>query len=185
MSLLKTDPLLAVCRLLSWFILIAVVCGALFSLCGAAAMLVNGDWTVRVLRTAYPLLLDDIVRVPFMWSMVLSAGALAIIARFMVHLLAIIRSVGGGEAFTLTNAARIGSMAWLSLAGMPVGFCMNAALSRTVTLLGSRAEDAGIRIAEIDAGFSYSQLLLTLLLFVLARLFAQAATMRDEIEGTV
>ncbi len=111
---------------------------------------------------------------------------LALFARFMLHLLAIIRSIQAGEAFKMVNAARIRAMAWISLAGIPAGIAIATALGATAVRLGEAIPDAGIHIRPMD-GWSpgFGQVLMTLLLFVLARLFAQAATMRDEIEGTV
>ncbi len=185
MSLFRTDPLLAFCRLLSWLILICAVLGCGFCLLVAGAMAVDGEFVLRILRTSYPALEDNGLRLPFALSMIFIGMALALVIGLLANLVAIIRSVAAGEAFTLVNAARIRAMAWISLAAMPVGLFMGGALSRTVALLGPRASDAGIRIGTFDGGFSSSQALMTLLLFVLARLFAQAAAMRDEIAGTV
>ena len=109
-----------------------------------------------------------------------------LMVRFMWALLAIIRSVQAGEAFTLANAARIRLMAWIALVAMPVGVAISGSLAFVAKQLGPNAPEAGIHVERFDAaGLGWAQILLTLLLFVLARLFAQAATMRDEIEGTV
>ena len=185
MSLFKTDPLLAFCRLIAWFILIWAAGGALATLCGAVVSLVNGEWVVGVLRSAYPKLKAEGLILPFFFAMAFMTGAMALLVRFMLYLIDIINSVARGEAFTLLNALRIKAMAWISLIGMPLGFGISAALGILVERLGPRDPEAGIRISTFDGGFGPSQILMTLLLFVLARLFAQAAAMRDEIEGTV
>ena len=185
MSLFKTDPLLAFCRLIAWFFLFWIVGGALVTLCASVVTLVNGDFVVRILRTAYPKLQDDGLLVPLFCAFAFMFAGIALLGRFMLYLLDIIRSVGNGEAFTQLNADRIRRMAWISLLGMPFGFCIATALGFVVNLLGPRDAEAGIRIETFDGGFTMTHILMTLLLFVLARLFAQAASMRDEIEGTV
>ena len=185
MSLFKTDPLLAFCRLTAWFILVSAIGGALVTLIACVATLVNGDHVIWVLRQAYPKLQQEGLLVPFFLGMALIAVALGVVARFLVYLLDIINSVARGEAFTVRNAQRIKAMAWISLIGMPLGFFIGGALGRVVHLVGPREADAGLRFETFDGGFSAAQILMTLLLFVLARLFAQAAAMRDEIEGTV
>ncbi|MBO9576989.1 MAG: DUF2975 domain-containing protein [Sphingobium sp.] len=185
MSLFRTDPLLAFCRLITWFIVVTAVGAGLVTLFGAGAALVNGDHVIWVLRHAYPKLQQEGVIVPFFLGMALIAVAMGFVVRFLMYLLDMINSVARGEAFTVRNAQRIKAMAWMSLISMPLGFFIEAALSRLVQVLGTRAADAGIRFETFDGGFSASQILMTLLLFVLARLFAQAAAMRDEIEGTV
>lgn len=185
MSLFKTDPLLAFCRLTAWFILISAIGGALVTLVGAVAALLNGDHVIWVLRQAYPKLRPEGLLMPFVFGMTFISVALGLVARFLIYLLAIINSMAKGEAFTVLNAQRIKAMAWISLIGMPLGFCIGGALGRLIELLGPRAAEAGIRFESFDGGFGATQILMTLLLFVLARLFAQAASMRDEIEGTV
>jgi hypothetical protein len=185
MSLLKTDPLLAFCKLTTWFILFGAVGGALVTLVGAVAALVNGDHVIWVIRQAYPTLQQEGLLVPFILGMTFITVALGMVARFLIYLLAIIDSVARGEAFTLHNAQRIRGMAWISLLGMPIGFLIGGALGRVVELVGPRDAEAGIRFETFNGGFSATQILMTLLLFVLARLFAQAATMKDEIEGAV
>lgn len=185
MSLFKTDPLLAFCRLVAWFILVSVIGGALFTLCAGIVSLVNGAFVLGVLRSAYPKLQEGGLILVFFLAMAFIAVALMVMARFMFYLIDIINSVARGEAFTLLNALRIKAMAWISLIGMPLGFFIGGALGAVVERLGPRNPEANIQIGNFDGGFGSSQILMTLLLFVLARLFAQAAAMRDEIEGTV
>ncbi len=185
MSLFKTDPLLAFCRLTAWFIVLTATGGALVALVATIVTVVNGDYVIWVLRSAYPKLQEEGLLLPFALAMAFITVAMGLVLRFLFHLLAIIGSVAKGEAFTALNAQRIKAMAWLSFIGMPLGFLIAGALGRVVLLIGPRAPEAGIRIETFDGGFGATQILMTLLLFVLARLFAQAAAMKDEIEGTV
>lgn len=185
MSLLKTDPLLAVCKLLAWIIFVGMIGSLLLVFLLGAAALLGGDRFETRLLSSYPQLKAGVAPL-FALAMACIAVALGIMVRFMWALLAIIRSVQDGGAFSLANAARIRLMAWISFASFPVGLAISTALGILVDRLGPNAPDAGIHVERFNGiGLGWGQLMLTLLLFVLARLFAQAATMRDEIEGTV
>ena len=185
MLLFKTDPLLAFCKLTAWLIFIWLCASLLFVTVAGGWALIGGARFEAVLLGSYPKLQAG-VAASFALAMACIAVGLVLVLRFMWTLIGIVRSVQSGEAFTLGNAARVRLMAWLSLAAMPVGVAISASLAVVTQRLGPNAPDAGIHVERFDAaGFSSPQILLTLLLFVLARLFAQAATMRDEIEGTV
>lgn len=185
MSLFRTDPLLAFCKLTTWVIFISALCAALVALLFCLAALFGGESFAGALRQSYPRMAQG-AQPLFALAMAFILIALGLAAWFMRHLLAIIRSVQAGEAFNLVNAAHIRAMAWLSLAGIPAGIALATALGAAVRHLGPVIPDAGIHVRTME-GWSpgLGQILMTLLLFVLARLFAQAATMRDEIEGTV
>lgn len=185
MSLFRTDPLLAVCKLTAWLIFIWLCASLLFVTVASGWALIGGARFEAVLHGSYPQLQAG-VALPFALAMIAIGVGAGLMIRFMLALLAIIRSIQAGEAFTVANAARVRLMAWISLAGFPVGVAIGVALGFVVNRLGSRAPDAGIHIERFNGvGLGWGQLMLTLLLFVLARLFAQAANMRDEIEGTV
>ncbi len=185
MSLFKTDPLLAFCKLIAWLIFLWLGASLLFVTVAAGWALIGGIRFEAVLRQSYPQLQAGVAP-SFALAMACIAVGIGLVGRFMWALLAIIRSVQEGEAFTLANARRIQLMAWLSLISMPASIAISGSLAFVVKRLGPNAPEAGIHVERLDvAGFSSAYILLTLLLFVLARLFAQAATMRDEIEGTV
>lgn len=185
MSLFKTDPLLAFCKLTAWLIFIGLVCACVAALIFCGAALFGGETFGGALRQSYPQMQAG-AQGAFAAAMAFILLGLGLTARFMLYLLAIVRAIEAGEAFKLANAARIRAMAWISLAGIPAGIAIATTLSAAAFRLGTPIEDAGIHIHPMD-GWSpgFGQVLMTLLLFVLARLFAQAATMRDEIEGTV
>jgi hypothetical protein len=93
----------------------------------------------------------------------------------LTRLLAIVDTVGVGNAFVIENADRLQTIAWavlgLELLHLAVGLIINV-VSRVIPM-------------DIDWTFSITRWLTILLLFVLARVFEQGARMREELEGTV
>lgn len=92
------------------------------------------------------------------------------------RLLDIVESVRAGDPFAGDNAARLEVIAW-ALAGLQVFSLIIGAIAKLISTANHPF--------HVDAGFSTSGWLSVLLLFVLARVFAQGARMRDELEGTV
>lgn len=94
----------------------------------------------------------------------------------LTRLLAIVETVRGGEAFATANAGRLQKIAWallaLQLLSMAIGGIAEAVSTPEQPL-------------DLDAGFSASGWLAVLMAFILARVFAEGARMRDELEGTV
>jgi hypothetical protein len=92
------------------------------------------------------------------------------------RLLDIVESVRARDPFVGRNASRLQTIAWallgLQLLGLVIG-----ALARVVS--------TPAHPLRLDAGFSTGGWLAVLLLFVLARVFAEGARMRDELEGTI
>lgn len=95
--------------------------------------------------------------------------------RLLVPLAAIVASAGSGDPFMPVNARRLRAAGWalltLQLLDIPCTL-----LARSWPSLGSAAPDGGISIGGWLA---------TLMVFVLARVFAAGSIMRDEMEGTV
>ena len=94
----------------------------------------------------------------------------------LTRLLAMVETVRLGDPFVAANARRLQAIAWILLALQLAGLLI-AALGRWTSIPG-RPVDAG-------AGLSISGWLAVLIAFVLARVFAAGAQMRDELEGTV
>ena len=92
------------------------------------------------------------------------------------RLLAIVETVREGDPFVVTNAARLQTIAW-SLLGLQLLSMLIGGIAKAVALPG--------RPIDIDAGFSASGWLAVFLTFLLARVFAEGARMRDDLEGTV
>jgi hypothetical protein len=92
------------------------------------------------------------------------------------RLLAIVETVRTGDPFVAANADRLRAIAWsllaLQIAGLVIGTITNAISSPAHPI-------------DIDAGFSINGWLAVLLTFLLARVFAEGAVMRSDLEGTV
>lgn len=92
------------------------------------------------------------------------------------RLLAIVRTVGAGDPFVAANAARLNRIGWALLALQVFGI---------VIALIVKAISTPQHPLNIGAGPSVASLLAVLLAFILARVFAEGARMRDDLEGTV
>ena len=92
------------------------------------------------------------------------------------RLLAMAATVRAGEPFIAANAARLQAIAWTLLALQLLGLVI-AAIAEAVS--------SPAHPLDIDAGFSINGWLAVLLTFVLARVFAEGAAMREDLEGTV
>ena len=92
------------------------------------------------------------------------------------RLLAIVRTVREGDPFVAANASRLQAIAW-SLLALQVLSLLVGAIAKTVS--------SPAHPLHLDAGFSINGWLAVLLTFLLARVFAEGTTMRDELEGTV
>jgi hypothetical protein len=92
------------------------------------------------------------------------------------RLLAIVETVGAGDPFVAANAARLQAIAWALLALQ--------LLSMVIGTIG-RAVSTTAHPVDLDAGFSINGWLAVLLLFLLARVFAEGTRMREDLEGTV
>jgi hypothetical protein len=106
----------------------------------------------------------------------IGAGAILLNYAVLKRLLAIVDTVRGGDPFVAANAKRLQEIAWtlfaLQFVGGLIGVIVKAIATPATPL-------------NIGAGFSVNGWLAVLLTFVLARVFAQATTMRDDLEGTV
>jgi hypothetical protein len=105
-------------------------------------------------------------------------GLLATPLNFIIlsRLLAIVNTVREGDPFVAANAQRLQTIAWTMLALEILSIIIGAIGDRVTTLAPP---------FDVDAGFSISGWLAVLLTFLLARVFAAGALMRDDLEGTV
>jgi hypothetical protein len=92
------------------------------------------------------------------------------------RLIAIVDTVRAGDPFVAANAARLQTIAWILL--------VLQLLSIVIGAIG-KAVSTPAHPVHLDAGFSINSWLAVLLIFVLARVFAEGAGMRDDLEGTV
>jgi hypothetical protein len=92
------------------------------------------------------------------------------------RLLAIVLSVRSGEPFVAANAHRLQAIAW-ALLGLQLLSLVIGAIAKAVS--------SPAHPVHLDAGFSISGWLAVILMFVLARVFAEGTLMREDLEGTV
>ena len=105
-------------------------------------------------------------------------GLVAIPLNYAVlkRLLAIVKTVRGGDPFVAANASRLQGIAWVLLALQLLSIVIGA-IAKTVS--------TSAHPLHIDAGFSINGWLAVLLTFLLARVFAEGTLMREDLEGTV
>jgi hypothetical protein len=92
------------------------------------------------------------------------------------RLLAIVETVRAGDPFIAANASRLQAIAWSLLALQLLSLVVGAIV---------KAVSIPAHPLDIDAGFSINGWLAVLLTFLLARVFAEGALMREDLEGTV
>jgi hypothetical protein len=110
---------------------------------------------------------------------VIASLGLAVIAlNYIVleRLRAIVATVRAGDPFVAANATRLQAIAWTLLALQ--------LLSIVIAAIGKAVSSAAHPV-HLDAGFSVNGWLAVLLTFLLARVFAEGALMREDLEGTV
>ncbi|MEA2239900.1 MAG: hypothetical protein QOC81_4624 [Thermoanaerobaculia bacterium] len=105
-------------------------------------------------------------------------GLAAIPLNYVVleRLLSIVETVRAGDPFVAANAARLKAIAW-ALLTLPILSLVIGAIARAISIPAHPL--------HLDAGFSINGWLAVLLTFLLARVFAEGALMREDLEGTV
>lgn len=105
-------------------------------------------------------------------------GVIAIYLNYTIlkRLLAIVETVRAGDPFVEENAYRLQAIAWVLLALQFLGLAV-AGIARFI----STPEHP----IKLEAGMSINGWLAVLLIFVLARVFAEGTLMREDLEGTV
>lgn len=92
------------------------------------------------------------------------------------RLVAMVETVRSGDPFVAANAQRLQAIAWALLALQLLSLVV-AAIANAVSTPANPL--------DLDAGFSITGWLAVLLTFVLARVFAEGALMREDLEGTI
>jgi Protein of unknown function (DUF2975) len=105
-------------------------------------------------------------------------GLVAIPLNYVVlkRLLEIVETVRASDPFVAANADRLQTIAWALLALQILSLVIGAI---------ARAVSTPAHPIHVDAGFSITGWLAVLLTFLLARVFAEGALMREDLEGTV
>jgi hypothetical protein len=139
------------------------------------AMVIAPNWTLTALGV------EPASEIPRLLLPMQAIAALGVVAvpfynAILQRLIAIVATVRDGDPFVAANALRLQGIAWallaLQLISMVIGGIADAVSTRAVPL-------------HLDAGFSVSGWLFVLLTFILARVFAEGARMRADLEGTV
>jgi hypothetical protein len=94
----------------------------------------------------------------------------------LTRMLRMVETVGRGDPFVRDNAYRLNAIAWFLLALQLLGMVIGA--------IGKWISTPAHPV-HLDAGFSVNGWLAVILTFVLARVFAEGALMREDLEGTV
>ena len=135
----------------------------------------NREWIISALDLSPSL---DAERVIFGLRAIAVIGLATVPLHYSVlkRLLAMVETVRTGDPFVAQNAHRLQTIAWILLTLQLLGLVI-AAIAKTI----STPEHP----VDIDAGFSVNGWLAVLLTFLLARVFAEGARMRDDLAGTV
>jgi hypothetical protein len=107
---------------------------------------------------------------------VLGLGTIPLNYAVLKRLLAIVATVRAGDPFVAANASRLQAIAWVLLALNLLSIVIGA-IARIVS--------TPAHPLHMNAGFSINGWLAVLLTFLLARVFAEGALMREDLEGTV
>jgi signal transduction histidine kinase len=139
------------------------------------ASVTSQQWTFRALGVP----VADLVT-PLLMGMraiaVLGLVTVPMNLAMLERLVAIVRSVRSGDPFVAANAYRLNAIAWILL-GLQL-------ISLAVWAIGKAASTPRHPL-HLNAGVSTAGWLAVFLTFVLARVFAEGALMREDLKGTV
>lgn len=107
---------------------------------------------------------------------VLGLAGIPLNAALLGRLLAIVETVREGDPFIAANADRLQAIGWVLL-GLQVLSVVIGGIAKAVS--------TPAHPVHVGAGFSTNGWLAVLLAFVLARVFAHGARMREDLEGVV
>ncbi len=140
-----------------------------------AGMFAAPQWTMTAL--GFPLSAQSGLLIVGMRAVaVLGLAGVPLNLSMLKRLVAMVQTVRAGDPFIVANAYRLQAIAWILLA--------QQMLSVVIGLIGKAVSTPGHPL-HLDAGFSPSGWLAVILTFVLARVFAEGALMRQDLEGTV
>jgi len=159
------------------FLRIVIVLNWLYGVAIFALLFVapNRDWIMRSFDLSPSPEADRLV---MLLRAIAALGLATIPLNYIVlkRLLAIVETVRAGDPFVAANASRLQAIAW-SLLALEVLSIVIGAIARSVS--------TPAHPFNVDAGISIGGWLAVLLTFLLARVFAAGALMRDDLEGTV
>ncbi len=176
-----TDPLLLAGRIAAVFMQVAMAIGAVALLIALPAILIFRNDVIAGFAEEVG---DPSVVFPVLALVGVMLLGLAIVAMLFVffgRLRRIIATVGEGDPFQPENAARLSQMGWLML-GVQLLTIPAAALGIHLARFADEMNEVHF---TVDGGVDGTGILLTIILFILARVFRHGAEMRDDLEGTV
>jgi hypothetical protein len=171
----RKDPLLTFTLVVTRGIMILLVLAAVATVVAAALIAFDMTTGSTELGSEYPNVDLDAFKAQLWMLLPTALIGIGLAAMFMHLLTQIVKSVGEGNPFLAINARRLRNMGWLALGFALIGY--------PVRFFEARLEVISGEVSRFDvdiAGF-----VLALTLFVLARVFAHGAAMRDDLEGTV
>lgn len=174
----RTDPLLATAKVLVIIVQIIMIFAMVMLGIGIGAVLTVGraDLAAEIAATGAPPYAFWFIMLAMLTGIVL----LGLVWRFLNELRGIIDSVDEGDPFRHDNADRLSRMGWIAVAGhviiMPIAI---------LAIWFEPYFDKAGKDVHFDGAFDLGSILLTLILFILARVFRRGAEMREELEGTV
>lgn len=172
------DPLLAAAKVVVIIACVAVIFAMVMLGIGIGAILSveRAEMLAKLAKAGAP-------EIAF-WAL---PGAMSVIMvmlymalQFFRALFGIIGSVSAGDPFDPANAARLALMGWLALGGQLIAIPL-AALANWLESYSAALGDT----IDAEFGLDWGAVLLTMILFILARVFRHGAAMRAELEGTV
>ena len=176
MATLREDPLLGIARAILTFLMgLTIFVGAAITLALPVVVLNQQKVIIEFGKSSAATSGGDLIGA-ILAVLVLVVALAALSFLFLRHLRRIVDTVRQGDPFIPENAARLRTMAWLSIVLQLVALAAGA-----LTLWLEEATK------EFQANFDVSigGILLPLVLFILARVFRRGAEMREELEGTV
>jgi hypothetical protein len=140
-----------------------------------AATFINESWTMKALGV--PLSADPAALIMGMRAIAaLGLVHIPLVHAILTRLFAMIATVRDGDPFVPRNAHRLQGIAWVLLSLQ----LLSVAIAGIARAISSPAQPL-----DLDAGFSVNGWLAVILTFILARVFAEGTSMREDLEGTV
>jgi hypothetical protein len=172
----KLDPLLAIARVVLVVMQGLTAFGALACMLAVPAIFIfRSQVEAELVSEGVPL--EAFTALALLIAM---AGVAVTLIFWVARLLwQMVDTVRDGDPFVPENATRLSRMAWIMLTIQIIGFPISAA----AIWLNNITEDG--HAENVGDGFSFSAILLVLILFILARVFRKGTEMREELEGTV
>lgn len=177
----RRDPLLMAAKGIAWFFTILLALVTVAILIGMPAVVVFQDNLMAELAGEGLTVGKEAIGA-ILLLMAGMAALLALAVYFLVLLRRIIDSVGQGDPFAPENGDRLSRMGWIALATQ----FLTLPVAGIALWLEEQIGDASDKVnIDGDFGLSVEGILLTLILFILARVFRHGTAMRDDLEGTV